>query len=74
MINGAHFLLYSRDPASAADLLYAFYNGLFGVELPPGSLGAAFFIPTAIVPLLFLTHAMMFRLLLQSRGGPVRPS
>ncbi len=58
----------------AADLLYAFYNGLFGVELPPGSLGAAFFIPTAIVPLLFLTHAMMFRLLLQSRGGPVRPS
>jgi len=53
-----------------ADLLYAFYNGLVGVELPPGSLGAAFFIPTAIVPLLFLTHVMIFRLLLQSRGSP----
>ncbi len=53
-----------------ADLLYAFYNGLVGVELQPGSLGAAFFIPTAIVPLLFLTHVMIFRLLLQSRGSP----
>ncbi len=37
--------------------------------MPIGSLGAAFFIPTAIVPLLFLTHAMLFRLLLGSRGG-----
>lgn len=53
-----------------ADLLYAFYQGLFGAGLSPGSLGAAFFIPTAIVPLLFLTHGMVFRLLLQSRETP----
>src|SRR5262245_5722784 len=34
----------------AADLLFAFYNGLFGVELDARMLGAAFFIPTAVVP------------------------
>lgn len=50
-----------------ADLLYAFYQGLFGVGLPPGSLGAAFFIPTVPVPLLFITHGIIFRLLMQSR-------
>ena len=49
-----------------ADLLYAFYNGLIGVGVPPESLGAMFFVPTAIVPLLLLTHAVIFRLLLQS--------
>jgi len=51
-----------------ADLVYAFYNGLIGVRPPPGSMGVAFFIPTAIVPLLFLTHGMIFRLLLGARG------
>src|SRR5262249_36771989 len=50
------------------DLIYAFYNGLIGVRPPPGSMGVAFFIPTAIVPLLFLAHRMMFRMLLGSRG------
>ena len=54
-----------------ADLLFAFYQGLFGVALPPGSLGAAFFIPTVIVPLLFITHGMIFRLL---AGGRVARS
>ena len=50
-----------------ADLVYAFYNGLIAVRPPPGSFGAAVVIPTAIVPLLLLTHAMMFRLLAPSR-------
>jgi hypothetical protein len=31
----------------------------------PGQLGAAYFIPTLIVPLLLITHGIMFRLLLQ---------
>jgi len=51
----------------AADLLYAFYQGLFGVRLLPGSLGAGFFVPTAIVPLLLITHGLIFRLLLQRK-------
>ena len=49
-----------------ADLLYAFYQGLFGARLSPGSFGAGFFIPTLLVPLLLITHGLMFRLLLQS--------
>jgi len=31
----------------------------------PGQLGAAYFIPTVVVPLLLITHGLMFRLLLQ---------
>jgi hypothetical protein len=52
----------------SADLLFAFYQGLFGVGLAPGQLGAAYFIPTVVVPLLLITHALMFRLLLRSDG------
>ena len=48
----------------SADLLYAFYQGNH-VGLMPGQLGAAFFIITVAVPLLLITHALVFRLLLQ---------
>src|SRR5262245_15107307 len=51
----------------AADLLYAFYQG-FSVGLDPGTLGGAFFIPTAVVPPLLVTHGLIFRLLLRSRA------
>jgi hypothetical protein len=46
------------------DLLNAFYQGNAG-GLLAGQLGAAYFIPTAIVPLLLITHGIMFRLLLR---------
>jgi len=46
----------------AADLLFAFYQGA-RVQMDPGALGAAFFIPTAIVPPLLVSHALIFRLL-----------
>jgi hypothetical protein len=52
----------------SADLLYAFYQGLIGVGLEPGQLGAAYFIPTVVVPLLLITHGLVFRLLLQGGG------
>ena len=42
----------------AVDLLYAFYRGA-RVKLDPGSLGAAFYIVTAIVPALLVTHALI---------------
>jgi hypothetical protein len=51
-----------------ADLLFAFYQGLFGAQINPGQLGAAFFIPTAVVPLLLITHGLVFRLLLTRDG------
>jgi hypothetical protein len=49
-----------------ADLLLAFYQGLFGVRIDPGSLGAACFIPTVVVPPLLVTHGLMFWLLLRA--------
>lgn len=45
-----------------ADFLFAFYQGPH-VGLEPGMLGAAFFIVTAVVPPLLITHALIFRLL-----------
>jgi len=47
-----------------ADLFYAFYQGNQTGFLP-GQLGATFFIPTFIVPLLLVSHGLMFRILLQ---------
>jgi hypothetical protein len=50
-----------------ADLLYAFYQGN-QVGLEPGQLGAAYFIVTVLVPLLIITHGLVFWLLLQHDG------
>jgi hypothetical protein len=46
------------------DLLDAFYQANHA-GLLPGQLGAAYFIPTVIVPLLLITHGLVFRILLQ---------
>jgi hypothetical protein len=48
----------------AADLLNAFYEGA-RVQIQPGSLGAGFFLVTAIVPLLLTGHFLIFRLLVR---------
>jgi hypothetical protein len=47
-----------------ADLLNAFYQGNHA-GLVAGQLGATYFIPTIIVPLLLITHTLAFRILLQ---------
>jgi hypothetical protein len=47
-----------------ADLLNAFYQAN-EVGLVPGQLGAAYFIPTFVVPLLLITHGLAFRILLR---------
>ena len=49
----------------AADLLFAFYK-VARVRLEPGSLGSAFYIVTAIVPPLLVSHAVIFALLLRT--------
>jgi hypothetical protein len=51
----------------ALDLLYAIYQGQIGVRIGPGSLGAAFYIPTVVVPPLLVTHGLIFWLLLLRR-------
>jgi hypothetical protein len=45
---------------AAGDLLYAFFKGA-RVRLDPGSLGAAFYIVTAIVPSQLATHTLLIR-------------
>jgi len=51
------------------DLLSAFYHG-GQVNLVPGQLGATYFIPTVLVPLMLITHVLAFRILLQHRRQP----
>ena len=51
----------------SADLLRAFYEGNAN-GLLAGQLGAAYFIPTFIVPLLLITHALAFRILLRHQN------
>ena len=46
------------------DLFNAFYQAN-RAGLLPGQLGAAYFIPTVAVPLLLITHALAFRVLVQ---------
>jgi hypothetical protein len=48
----------------SADLLNAFYQAN-DAGLLPGQLGATYFIPTFVVPLLLITHGLAFRILLQ---------
>ena len=51
------------------DLVNAFYQAN-ATGLSPGQLGAAYFIPTLIVPLLLITHGLAFRVLLQHQHEP----
>ena len=63
----AILLVWLFNVWGTSDFLYAFYQGQFGVQIDPGALGAAFFIPTAVVPPLFITHGLIFWLLLRSK-------
>ena len=56
-----------------ADLLYAYYQGAIGTSLVPGLLGATYFLPTAVVPLLLITHGLVFRMLLLPDSGAPAP-
>ncbi|SHH13231.1 hypothetical protein [Bradyrhizobium erythrophlei] len=51
----------------SADILNAFYQANHA-GLLAGQLGAAYFIPTFVVPLLLITHGLAFRILLQHQN------
>src|SRR5215813_8372572 len=53
----------------SADILNAFYQANHA-GLLAGQLGAAYFLPTLIVPLLMVTHVLGFRILLQHQPEP----
>jgi hypothetical protein len=52
----------------SADLLNAFYQASHA-GLVPGQLGATYFLPTFAVHLLFITHVLAFRILVQRENG-----
>jgi hypothetical protein len=62
----ARLALWLFNVWGTLDLLFAFYQGLVGVGIQPSSLGAAYFIPTVLVPLLLCTHVIVFVLLLRA--------
>jgi hypothetical protein len=51
----------------AADLLHAIYLGQIGVRIGPETLGAAFYIPTLVVPALLVGHVLIFWQLLRPK-------
>jgi hypothetical protein len=51
-----------------ADLLNAFYQAQHA-GLVVGQLGAAYFLPTLVVPLLFITHGLALRILVRREHG-----
>jgi hypothetical protein len=53
----------------AGDLLNAIYLGNIQAKIDPGALGAAFYIPTAIVPPLLVMHGLIFWLLIRSKAS-----
>jgi hypothetical protein len=60
-------LVWAFNLLGSADLLNAFYQGN-RTQLDPGLQGSMYFVPTVWVPLLLITHGLVFRLLL--RGNP----
>ena len=54
-----------------ADLFNAFYQANHA-GLMAGQLGASYFIPTVIVPLLLITHGLAFWILLQHQPKPAK--
>jgi len=59
-------LVWIFNIVGTADLLNAFYQGnRISLANAPGQLGAAFFLPILGVPLLLVTHIVVFRVLLR---------
>jgi hypothetical protein len=62
---GGTVIVWIFNVWGSADLLNAFYQAN-AAGLIPGQLGAMYFIPTVFVPLLLITHALAFLILLRS--------
>jgi hypothetical protein len=66
-------IVWVFNSVGTIDLLNAFYQAdRLGVGETPGLQGAAYFIPTVLVPLLFVTHALVFSVLVRRESVEVR--
>jgi hypothetical protein len=66
-------IVWVFNSVGTVDLLNAFYQAdRLGVGIAPGLQGAAYFIPTVVVPLLLVTHALVFRILLRPESVEIR--
>jgi hypothetical protein len=59
-------LVWAFNVWGAADLLFAGFQGQ-RLRIDPGAFGAAFYIPTALVPPLLVTHGLIFLMLVRPR-------
>lgn len=62
-------LLWVFNLWGAGDLLFAYYQGAVVMGVEPGLFGAMYFVPTVVVPLLLVTHALAFRMLIAPGGA-----
>ena len=61
-------LVVAFNVAGTVDILVDYYHGRH-LAIPPGQLGAAYVIPIVYVPVLMITHADAFYLLLRPRSA-----
>ena len=61
---GSALPIWVFNIVGTVDLLNAYYQGN-RISLVPGQMGAAYVIPTLVVPLLLVTHALAFRIMLR---------
>jgi hypothetical protein len=63
-IRAGKVVTWAFNTFGTADLLFAFYlAGRIALPTTPALLGAGYFILTAYVPLLLITHGLVFRIL-----------
>lgn len=64
----AFLLIWLFNLWGTTDFLFAFFQGI-ELQIDAGMLGATYFIPTAIVPPLLITHVLIFTLLVRPKMG-----
>ena len=68
-------LIWVFNLVGTADILYAFYQGnRISLAQAPGLLGATYFLLAVVVPLLLITHVVVFGLMLQKNVAVELPS
>ena len=69
---GSALPIWVFNMVGTVDLLNAYYQGTrISIANAPGVLGALYVIPTLVVPLLLVTHALVFRIMLRPQTAVI---